>query len=268
MIRFLILTSLLAPLLFLSACNTTLPSSALLNLIRGERQTELATDMRQHQFKLGQPVLVRVFKEEGLLEAWLGDEETGQYALYKTYPICKFSGTLGPKQREGDKQAPEGFYLVGARQLNPNSQFHLAMNIGYPNAYDRAQGRTGSALMIHGGCASTGCFAMTNPAIEEVYLLVDNAMRHGQEYVNIHIFPFRMTPENMTRHASSQWAGFWSNLKTGYDAFETNRVPPLVGVENSRYTFYDRTLLTAAANAQTAQTASVSSGVSAGATSF
>jgi murein L,D-transpeptidase YafK len=244
---------LLLCLVLLSACNAGLPSSALLNLVRGERQTQLATEMRQHEFKLGQPVLLRVFKEEAVLEAWLGDEETGRYALYKTYPICKFSGTLGPKLKEGDKQAPEGFYLVGARQLNPNSSFHLAMNIGFPNAYDRALGRTGSALMIHGGCESTGCFAMTNPAIEEVYLLVDNAMRNGQEYVNIHSFPFRMTEENMARHASNPWYDFWTNIKTGYDTFEATKVPPLVGVENGRYVFYDRMLMAAATQAQTGE---------------
>jgi murein L,D-transpeptidase YafK len=249
MIRLFLLTAFVA----LSACNASLPSSALLNLVRGERQSQLATEMRQHEFKLGQPVLLRVFKQEGILEAWLGDEETGRYALYKTYPICKFSGSLGPKLKEGDKQAPEGFYLVGARQLNPNSSFHLAMNIGYPNAFDRAHGRTGSALMIHGGCESTGCFAMTNPAIEEVYLLVDNAMRNSQKYVNIHIFPFRMSPENMAMHANNQWHGFWTNIKTGYDAFEATKIPPLIGVEDHRYVFYDRMLMAAAASAQTGE---------------
>lgn len=243
---------LLACTILLSACNTTLPTSALLNMIRGERQNQIAVEMKQHKFQLGQPVLIRVFKQEGILEAWLGDEETGRYALYKTYPICKFSGTLGPKLKEGDKQAPEGFYLVGARQMNPNSQFHLSMNIGFPNAFDRAHGRTGSALMIHGGCESTGCFAVTDRAIEEIYLLVDNAMRNGQEYVNIHSFPFRMTPENLAMHANNKWYDFWTNLKAGYDAFEATKIPPLVGVENGRYVFYDRSLLTAAAYAQTA----------------
>lgn len=262
MIRNFLLLSLLA----LSACNTTFPTSALLNLVRGQRQPQLAQEMREHHFKLGQPVFLRVFKEEGVMEAWLGDQETGQYALYKTYPICKFSGVLGPKEAEGDKQAPEGFYLVGVNQLNPNSQFHLSLNLGYPNAYDRAHGRTGSALMIHGGCASTGCFAMTNPGIEEVYLLVDNAMRNGQEYVNVHIYPFRMTPENMTRHAASKWYGFWANLKTGYDNFEVTKTPPMVGMEDSRYVFYDRNVMTSAVAAQTATpTATGPAAVAAGA---
>lgn len=260
MMKNLLLLALLAPLLLLSACNSMIPTSALLNLVRGERQSTLATEMRQHHFKLGQPVLVRIFKEEGVLEAWLQDKDTGQYALYKTYPICKFSGGLGPKQAEGDKQAPEGFYLIGAQQMNPNSQYHLAMNIGYPNAYDRAHGHTGNALMIHGDCQSVGCFAMTDPGIEEIYLLVDNAMRDGQEYVNVHIFPFRMTPENMTRHAGSRWFPFWANLKTGYDMFENTRTVPMVAMDGLRYAFYSRDTVESAVAAQTSAPTGVAAG--------
>lgn len=261
--RFLLLTALLVPALLLSACNTTFPSSALLNLLRGERQNQLAIEMRKHDFKLGQPVMLRVFKEERVVEAWLGDKRSGEFALYKTYPICNFSGSIGPKQREGDKQAPEGFYLIGQDQLNPNSQYHLAMNVGYPNAYDRAKGRTGSLLMIHGDCVSEGCFAMTDPGIEEIYLLVDNAMRNGQQFVNVHIFPFRMTDENMIKHAGSRWYGFWANLKQGHDAFEATHRAPLVGVENERYVFYDREMMSRALAAQNA-TAAPATGLAAG----
>ncbi|MCC6597937.1 MAG: murein L,D-transpeptidase [Alphaproteobacteria bacterium] len=239
-------------LLTLSACDTIIPpTSALLEYIRGTRQTLLAREVKTQKLQLGAPVFLRVFKQENVLEAWIQDKKTGRYTLYKTYPICRFSGNLGPKLAEGDKQAPEGFYLVGPEQMNPQSQFHLAFNLGYPNAYDRAQGRTGSALMIHGGCQSTGCFAMTDPAIEDVYLLLDNALRQGQTYVNVHIFPFRMTEENMQLFTDSQWYGFWQNLKAGYDAFEATHIPPLVGVEEARYVFHDRRAISALAAAQT-----------------
>lgn len=243
--------ALLFALLALSACNSMIPTSSLLEYIRGTRQPVLAREVKTQHLRLGAPVFLRVFKQENVLEAWIEDPRTRRYALYKTYPICKFSGGLGPKLAEGDKQAPEGFYLVGPGQMNPKSQFHLAFNLGYPNAYDRARGRTGSALMIHGGCQSTGCFAMTDEAIEEVYLLLDNALRKGQEYVPVHIFPFRMTPENMGKHAQSEWAGFWLNIKEGYDAFENARIPPMVGLNGADYAFYDRATVAAAVAAQT-----------------
>lgn len=241
-------------LLVLSACHSPPPrpfSSTRLEYVRGMRQPVLAREVKSHRLQLGSPVFVRIFKEENMLETWLQEPGGERYTLYKTYPICRFSGDLGPKLAEGDRQAPEGFYLVGPDQMNPKSQFHLAFNLGYPNAYDRAQGRTGSALMVHGGCQSTGCFAMTDETIEEVYLLVDNALRSGQEYVPVHIFPFRMTPENLERHGQNGWSDFWANLKEGYDTFERTKVPPMVGLNGKEYAFYDRTMIAAAVAAQT-----------------
>lgn len=243
--------ALLISLLVLSACNSLIPTSSLLEYIRGTRQPILAREMKTQHVRLGSPVFLRVFKQENVLEAWLQDPESERYILYKTYPICRFSGGLGPKQAEGDKQAPEGFYLVGPGQMNPKSQFHLAFNLGYPNAYDRARGRTGSALMIHGGCQSTGCFAMTDEAIEEVYLLLDNAMRKGQEYVPVHIFPFRMTVENLEKHRQSEWFDFWQNMKEGYDSFENTKTPPMIGLNGADYAFYDRAMIATAIAAQT-----------------
>src|SRR5690606_11897951 len=143
-----------------------------------------------------------------------------KYHLYKTYPICKWSGSLGPKLVEGDKQAPEGFYDVTTDWLWPESQYHLAMNIGYPNQYDRTHGRTGSYIMIHGKCFSEGCFAMKDRPIEEIYLLTEQSLLAGNHNVPIHIFPFRMTDENMARHADSVWMPFWRNLRQGYEWFE------------------------------------------------
>jgi murein L,D-transpeptidase YafK len=182
------------------------------------------------------PILVRVFKKESVLEVWK-QTRGGTYDLLKSFPICRWSGQLGPKRREGDRQAPEGFYSVGPRQMNPNSQFHLSFDIGYPNAYDRAHGGTGSYLMVHGQCTSAGCFAMTDAQVEEIYALARDAFAGGQRAFQFQAFPFRMTAENMARHRSDPNIAFWRQLKEGYDHFEATRVEPLVSVVNARYAF-------------------------------
>ena len=186
-------------------------------------------------FTIGSPILVRIFKEEKTLEVWMlkGDK----YARYKAFPICFYSGGLGPKLQEGDKQSPEGFYRVSASGMNPNSRYHLSFNLGYPNAYDRSYGRTGSYLMVHGGCSSRGCYAMTDERIEEIYTLADAALKKGQPFFQVHSFPFRMTEDNMRRHKDSSWNGFWHNLKQGYDLFEQYKHPPTVLVQDKRYAF-------------------------------
>ena len=180
------------------------------------------------------PIFVRIFKEESQLEVWKAKDD-GRYYHFKTYPICTWSGTLGPKVQAGDKQAPEGFYTVSPGQMNPNSQFHLAFNVGFPNSYDKANGRTGSALMVHGDCRSAGCFAMTDALIEEIYALARESFRGGQTKFHVHAFPFRMTEDNMKRHRDSKWYGFWKTLKQGYDDFELARTPPAIAVCSRQY---------------------------------
>ncbi len=182
----------------------------------------------------GDPVFIRVFKAERVMEVWTGRD--GRFALFDVYPVCAVSGALGPKLAEGDGQAPEGFYEVGKRQLNPNSAYHLAFNLGFPNAYDRAQGRTGSFLMVHGACASIGCYAMTDQGIEEIYALVEAALSAGQRSVPVHAFPFRLTAANFAAADSHDWLAFWRDeLKPGFDAFERDRVPPRMAVCAGRY---------------------------------
>jgi len=181
-----------------------------------------------------QPIFVRIFKEESELEIWK-QREDGRFYHFKTYPICNWSGELGPKTREGDRQAPEGFYRVARHQMNPNSQFHLAYNLGYPNAFDRAHGRTGEFLMVHGKCKSAGCYAMTDGLIEEIYALSREAFIGGQDGFEVHAFPFRMTDENLARHRNSPHYAFWQTLKEGYDYFELARVPPAIAVCEKRY---------------------------------
>lgn len=179
------------------------------------------------------PIFIRIFKEESELEVW--KLKDGRFEHFKTYPICAWSGELGPKVVQGDKQAPEGFYTVSAGAMNPNSQFHLSFNLGYPNAYDKANSRTGSALMVHGDCRSAGCFAMTDALMEEIYILAREAFKGGQTKFHVHAFPFRMTEENMKRHRGSKWYPFWVSLKEGYDAFEQVRKPPIVKVCSRQY---------------------------------
>lgn len=180
------------------------------------------------------PILIRVFKAESELEVWK-EREDGRFYLFKTYPVCSYSGGLGPKISEGDRQAPEGFYLVSMDQMNPKSNYHLAFNVGFPNAYDRAYGRTGKFIMIHGDCTSRGCYAMTDGVMEEIYILAREALNGGQTSFQVHAFPFRMTAANMAAHKDDQWYDFWRNLKEGYDYFETTRQSPRVAVCEKRY---------------------------------
>lgn len=197
----------------------------------------METELAAKNLKLGSPVFIRAFKEERQLELFVKNGETGKFELFRTYPIAAASGDLGPKLAEGDGQVPEGFYFVGPKAMNPNSQFHLSFNIGFPNTYDKAHGRTGSFIMIHGSNVSIGCLAMTDEKIEEIYTLADAALDTGQPFFRVHIFPFRMTGERMEKAADHEWIDFWKNLKTGYDLFEKNKVPPDVTVEDKEYVF-------------------------------
>lgn len=182
------------------------------------------------------PILIRSYKKESELEVWKRGKN-GQYALLKSYPMCRWSGQLGPKVREGDRQAPEGFYNITPAQMNPNSSFYLSYNMGYPNAFDRAYGRTGSHLMVHGACSSRGCYSMTDEQIAEIYALVREAHSGGQTSVQMQALPFRMTPENLARHRADPSMAFWRNLKEGVDHFDVTRQEPKVAVCGKRYVF-------------------------------
>ena len=182
------------------------------------------------------PIYIRIFKEEAEFEVWKRRID-GTYALLDVYEICAWSGELGPKLAEGDRQAPEGFYAVTPAQLNPNSNYHLSFDIGFPNVYDTALERTGSHLMVHGACSSAGCYSMTDETVEIIYALVREAFRGGQRSFEVHAFPFRMTPENMARHWQNPNFPFWVMLKEGHDHFEITRQVPEIGVCDRRYVF-------------------------------
>ncbi len=205
------------------------------DIIKPKAPLSLAQRLAEKGLRHGQPVFIRIMKESSELELWMN--QGTEWLLLHTYPICRWSGTLGPKLKEGDGQSPEGFYLVTRRALNPNSSYHLSFNLGFPNAYDKNHGRTGSFLMVHGDCLSIGCYAMTDAGIEDIYGLVEAALRNGQSSVPVHVFPFRMTEENLARHSRSEWTGFWRNLKEGWDYFETTRQPPQAMACGRRYGF-------------------------------
>ncbi|WDR04692.1 2-dehydro-3-deoxyphosphooctonate aldolase [Devosia rhodophyticola] len=199
-------------------------------------RAKLSNTLSEQGFALGNPAFIRLFKTEKRLELWLA--RNGQrFACFRHYPIRAFSGHLGPKLAEGDLQAPEGFYRVGIKQLNPRSRHHLAFNLGFPNVYDQALERTGSALMVHGGCTSRGCYAMTDVLIEEIYVIVEAALLAGQEAVDVQALPFVLTDGALTHASTSPWFAFWTNLKQGFDLFEQTRTPPVVGACNGYYRF-------------------------------
>lgn len=197
----------------------------------------LTADLAALGLRFGDPIFIRAFKEEMALELFVRDRESGKFRLFRTYPIAKSSGTLGPKLAEGDGQVPEGFYFVPPAALKPDSLYHLAFNLGYPNAYDRFHQRTGSSIMVHGNEISIGCLAMTDAKIEEIYTLCDAALHGGQPFFRMHVFPFRMTAERLDKASGNAWEPFWRNLKEGYDLFETTSIPPDATVESGRYRF-------------------------------
>ena len=194
----------------------------------------LIQELTQRSFSLGAPVYLRAFKEERVLELWLQSSEG--WELWRSYPIAAASGRLGPKLREGDYQVPEGFYAVTAPQLNPGSKYHLAFNVGYPNEYDRHHLRTGSFIMIHGREVSIGCLAMTDPAIEEIFLLVKTALEKGQPAVPAHFFPFHFTEEQLKSAAGDPSEAFWRDeLLPAWQHFESKHTVPEVQIVDGRY---------------------------------
>ncbi len=206
--------------------------------VRRRVSPQLSSELRAAGFALGAPIFIRIFKESQETEIWLCQRGASQFRLFRSYTAI-FSGKLGPKLAEGDRQAPEGFYRVGSDAMNPESDCHLSFNLGFPNEFDAALGRTGSWIMMHGSDQSVGCFAMTDPVIEKIYILAESALRAGQGKIFVHVFPFRMTETRMKAAMGEKWLPFWENLREGFEIFEKTKVPPLVRVEDQKY-FFDR----------------------------
>src|SRR6202163_724691 len=236
LVRALITSAALAAGVLLAGCNSdevSLATNAKANKPIPER---LVSEMQQKDMDAQSPMLVRLFKQEAELEVWKQDR-SGRFALLKTYPICRWSGDLGPKVREGDRQAREGFYSITPAQMNPQSLYYLSFNTGYPNAYDKALGHTGSQLMVHGDCSSRGCYAMTDEQIAEIYSLGRESFFGGQKSFQLQAYPFRMTPLNMAKHRNNPNMPFWKMIKEGYDHFEVTRQEPKVDFCEKKYVF-------------------------------
>lgn len=223
----------------LAGCNDTLDSvdlSHVKNKVEHPLPSRIVTEMKKKNMPRTSPIMVRIFKEEGILEVWKAKADN-RFDVIASYQICAWSGKLGPKQKEGDRQAPEGFYNLTPAHLNPNSKYYLAINTGFPNRYDQANGHTGSNLMIHGACSSSGCYSMSDEQVLEIYAFARDAFKGGQTAVQLQAFPFRMTAENMARHRNSEHSDFWNMLKVGYDNFEVTKRPPAVNVCDRKYVF-------------------------------
>lgn len=233
--RALLACAVLAAALTLSGCfgedGYDLPSKA-----EKELSPQMVAELASKHMPRNSPILMRIFKEESELEVWKQDA-SGRYALLKVYPICRWSGDLGPKVTEGDRQAPEGFYPITPGLMNPNSTYYLAINTGFPNVYDRANNRHGSFLMIHGDCSSRGCYAMTDAEIGEIYALARDAFAGGQKEIQLQAYPFHMTPANMARHRNNRNFAFWKMIKRGNDDFVVSGMEPKVDVCDRHYVF-------------------------------
>ena len=219
----------------LAGCEAVDGGPMMVTFSRDFNGEELAADLKGINAELGDPLMLRVFKNERQLEAWVQPGGEGEFKLFRVYPICYFSGKLGPKVKQGDMQSPEGFYFAKSHHVRSQSQYHRAIDFGYPNTYDRAHGYTGSELLIHGNCISSGCYAMTDPLVDELYRLTRATTDVKGQGFWIHAFPFRMTQNNMNRYQGNKWLPFWKQLKSGYDAFEMTKMPPTITVEDRHY---------------------------------
>jgi murein L,D-transpeptidase YafK len=234
LVRILLVTAALVAATALAGCNTDEIAYSARSL--QPLSPQMLAEIKQKNMEEESPILVRIFKQEAELEVWKQDR-SGRFALLNTYPICRWSGQLGPKKKLGDRQAPEGFYTITPAQMNPESSYYLAFNIGFPNAYDRAWGRTGANLMVHGDCSSSGCYAMTDQQITEIYALARESFFGGQRAFQVQAYPFRMTPLNMAKHRNNPNMAFWKMLKRGYDHFEVTHLEPKVDVCERHYVF-------------------------------
>ncbi len=202
------------------------------------REIELANEFKERGLKLGSPIFLRVYKQTSEMELWV--QRGPRYVHFKTYGICRWSGGLGPKFYEGDRQSPEGLYRITTSDLIVNPRWDRAMNINYPNNFDNLNGRGGSGILIHGGCGSIGCFAIQNENVEDVYGAVRAALRGGQVYVPVLALPFRFSALAPEKDDTLRMNEFWADLRRADLLFERDRLPPVAWICDGRYYFSDR----------------------------
>jgi len=180
-------------------------------------------------------VYIRSFKFDRQVEVWVKGNEEDPFKLFKTYRMCMQSGTIGPKRMEGDYQMPEGFYYIN--EFKPNSNFHLALGLNYPNASDKVLSdahRPGGDIYIHGGCVSTGCIAISDKPIEELYILTYHAKEKGHEFIPVHVFPVKYSIKKSFEYLAQatkenqSLQKFAISLKAAFDKFEEKKVLPVI----------------------------------------
>lgn len=183
-------------------------------------------------------VYIRSFKYDAQLEVWVKNAAKEKYKLFKTYKVCMQSGTMGPKRLQGDYQVPEGFYYIN--EFNPHSNYHLALGLNYPNASDRILSdslRPGNSIYIHGSCVSVGCIPVTDEEIEEIYIIASYAKSNGEDFIPVHVFPFRYNSRRSmeyfktTAKNNPSLQKFAMELKGAYDKFEDTHQVPLVLID-------------------------------------
>ncbi len=202
------------------------------------RESLLAAEFAAKDLKLGSPVFIRIYKNTSRMELWV--QQGARYALFKTYGICRWAGGLGPKMHEGDNQSPEGLYHISSEDLIVNPRWHRAMNINYPNRFDVMNGRGGSGILIHGKCASVGCFAIQDANVEEVYDAVRAALHNGQARIPVLALPFSFAKYAPAVEDTAKMNDFWSDLRRADILFDRDRLPPTAYVCDGRYYFADR----------------------------
>src|SRR3569623_194298 len=234
-VRLLGLVAVLLAALALSACSDILPRNSSQKAVQPLKQATM-NRLAEIGASPGAAMMSRIFKQSSEFEVWK-QTKAGPYKLYNTYKICAWSGVLGPKIKEGDRQAPEGFYNITPALMNPNSNYYLSFNTGFPNKFDRSWGRTGANLMVHGDCSSAGCYSMTDESVAEIYALARESFNGGNPVIQMQIFPFRLTPQNLALVASNTNLPFWMDIKEGYDRFELSKTPPHWDVCDKKYVF-------------------------------
>lgn len=202
--------------------------------------TALLTNMEIDKNQL--KIYLRAFKSEKEIELWGKNKSDLKYTLIKTYDVCRTSGELGPKRKQGDLQIPEGFYHIN--RFNPQSNFYLSLGINYPNKSDRVLGnkaKLGGDIFIHGACVTVGCLPITNDLIKELYIFCVEARNNGQTNIPVTIFPSKLSAKEFAgltdKYSSdSDKIGLWTDLKKGYDYFnKTNQLPTIGFLNNGRH---------------------------------
>ena len=210
-----------------------------------EKEKPLAAQLKTAGVNLAtMQVYLQVFKHERVLAIWVKNKTDKNYQLLGEMPFCAGSGKLGPKNQQGDKQIPEGFYFID--RFHPESKYYLSLGLNYPNAADKARSKAanlGGDIFIHGKCMSLGCIAITDEGIKELYVLTIEAFQNGQTQIPVHIFPAKLTSENwkglnLRYRNYPEILELWKKLQTGYNYFEQNRLPPVVSfAANGTYQF-------------------------------